>query len=289
MLCSGWGNTSWKTGPTIRCSTGRSRCAISNTADSEGMTCALTCSDTSASALLTTTSMKADSGDLLEEIIAEIWSMDCGRSPRRFISAARPLELMIDSSARVRTSLSFGLAPDSTMIDRVVLNTGGLVAASTPPTAAVSRDATTMITTWLRVKRTDRRISWAGWGSPGIASTGASARIGVIRPLSPPAPTRPCRACPSSRARPARARGRPRSAGFEVYRRRRAFRKGALPGDQGEDARGRRSAFGSRTSRAPSVDADMGSLVKKRRKRMRKKKHKKLLRRTRHQRRARGK
>jgi hypothetical protein len=33
----------------------------------------------------------------------------------------------------------------------------------------------------------------------------------------------------------------------------------------------------------------MGSLIKKRRKRMRKKKHKKLLRRTRHQRRARGK
>jgi hypothetical protein len=36
---------------------------------------------------------------------------------------------------------------------------------------------------------------------------------------------------------------------------------------------------------AASVSALMGSLVKKRRKRMRKKKHKKMLRRTRHQRR----
>ena len=38
-----------------------------------------------------------------------------------------------------------------------------------------------------------------------------------------------------------------------------------------------------------NVSSAMGSLIKKRRKRMRKKKHKKLLRRTRHQRRARGK
>ena len=38
-----------------------------------------------------------------------------------------------------------------------------------------------------------------------------------------------------------------------------------------------------------TVCTAMGSLIKKRRKRMRKKKHKKLLRRTRHQRRARGK
>jgi len=36
---------------------------------------------------------------------------------------------------------------------------------------------------------------------------------------------------------------------------------------------------------ADSVAAPMGSLIKKRRKRMRKKKHKKMLRRTRHQRR----
>lgn len=43
-------------------------------------------------------------------------------------------------------------------------------------------------------------------------------------------------------------------------------------------------------ARPPStVSLAMGSLIKKRRKRMRKKKHKKLLRRTRHQRRARGK
>lgn len=40
---------------------------------------------------------------------------------------------------------------------------------------------------------------------------------------------------------------------------------------------------------ASIVSPAMGSLIKKRRKRMRKKKHKKLLRRTRHQRRARGK
>ena len=46
------------------------------------------------------------------------------------------------------------------------------------------------------------------------------------------------------------------------------------------------SAQGSISPRVADV---MGSLVKKRRKRMRKKKHKKLLRRTRHQRRARGK
>ncbi len=38
------------------------------------------------------------------------------------------------------------------------------------------------------------------------------------------------------------------------------------------------------TSRAGSVSRAMGSLIKKRRKRMRKKKHKKMLRRTRHQR-----
>jgi len=41
-----------------------------------------------------------------------------------------------------------------------------------------------------------------------------------------------------------------------------------------------------RVDRSPdSVTGSMGSLVKKRRKRMRKKKHKKMLRRTRHQRR----
>ena len=40
---------------------------------------------------------------------------------------------------------------------------------------------------------------------------------------------------------------------------------------------------------ASIVSPAMGSLIKKRRKRMRKKKHKKLLRRTGHQRRARGK
>jgi Mitochondrial domain of unknown function (DUF1713) len=40
---------------------------------------------------------------------------------------------------------------------------------------------------------------------------------------------------------------------------------------------------------AATVSAAMGSLIKKRRKRMRKKKHKKMLKRTRFQRRAKGK
>jgi Mitochondrial domain of unknown function (DUF1713) len=43
------------------------------------------------------------------------------------------------------------------------------------------------------------------------------------------------------------------------------------------------------TDGAATVSPAMGSLVKKRRKRMRKKKHKKMLRKTRFQRRARGK
>ena len=49
---------------------------------------------------------------------------------------------------------------------------------------------------------------------------------------------------------------------------------------------GRVGASGSHDSR---VAALMGSLIKKRRKRMRKKKHKKMLKRTRFQRRAKGK
>lgn len=53
-------------------------------------------------------------------MIAEIWSIDCGRSPRRFTSAARPLDSMIVSSARVMTSLSFGFAPESTITERCV-------------------------------------------------------------------------------------------------------------------------------------------------------------------------
>ena len=41
VLCSGLANTSWKIGPWMRCSIGRSVCAVSNTPASAGMTCAL--------------------------------------------------------------------------------------------------------------------------------------------------------------------------------------------------------------------------------------------------------
>ena len=47
---------------------------------------------------------------------------------------------------------------------------------------------------------------------------------------------------------------------------------------------GMRAEGWAREGRAGSVGRLMGSLIKKRRKRMRKKKHKKMLRRTRHQR-----
>ena len=47
--------------------------------------------------------------------------------------------------------------------------------------------------------------------------------------------------------------------------------------------------FGGQEGPADTVGALMGSLIKKRRKRMRKKKHKKMLKRTRFQRRAKGK
>ncbi len=55
-----------------------------------------------------------------------IWSIDCGRSPRRLTSAASPFDLTNASRARLSTSLSLGLAPDTTMMERVVLYTGGL-------------------------------------------------------------------------------------------------------------------------------------------------------------------
>lgn len=48
-------------------------------------------------------------------------------------------------------------------------------------------------------------------------------------------------------------------------------------------------SVGGRAATAGTVGALMGSLIKKRRKRMRKKKHKKMLKRTRFQRRAKGK
>ena len=51
MLCNGFAKTSWKIGPWMRCSMGRSVWAVSNTPASAGMTWALTCSETSWSAL----------------------------------------------------------------------------------------------------------------------------------------------------------------------------------------------------------------------------------------------
>jgi hypothetical protein len=57
-----------------------------------------------------------------------------------------------------------------------------------------------------------------------------------------------------------------------------------VPGTQSEG----RAAW-RRIPRSASVPVDMGSLIKKRRKRMRKKKHKKMLKATRWQRRAAGK
>ena len=66
-------------------------------------------------------SMYGDSGERFVLIIPLIWSIDWGRSPRRFTSAASPLELTSASSARLSTSLSVGLAPDTTMMDRDVL------------------------------------------------------------------------------------------------------------------------------------------------------------------------
>ncbi len=63
--------------------------------------------------------------------------------------------------------------------------------------------------------------------------------------------------------------------------------------DCGIDDSGRmpraRTAMSGALHRSASVEGDMGSLIKKRRKRMRKKKHKKLLKKTRWQRRQQGK
>ena len=59
-----------------------------------------------------------------------------------------------------------------------------------------------------------------------------------------------------------------------------------VPAPEPSGADGRFGAIGVSTAKVPRA---MGSLIKKRRKRMRKKKHKKMLKRTRFQRRAAGK
>jgi hypothetical protein len=80
-----------------------------------------------------------------------------------------------------------------------------------------------------------------------------------------------------------------------VYRSTAAFRYRWIPqwervgGPPGPDAPHDSGPVWATGPHASMVAPAMGSLIKKRRKRMRKKKHKKLLRRTRHQRRARGK
>ena len=181
--CSGPRPHSEKIGPWMRCSVGRSAWANSKMPDSAGMTWALTCSDTSWSGLVTIRSMYGDSGERLVLIMPLISSIDCGRSPRRLTSAASCLDLTSASSTRLSTSLSLAFAPDSARIERVVLYTGGLTAASAPATAATTTAQTTTMTSWLRDRRADRRISVAGTASGTCwATVAGGCRIGVIRP-----------------------------------------------------------------------------------------------------------